>query len=300
MEGKQPLGIVRKVLREAQNAALRKDPYVHLLFRVHVQKLFQVRPVEALELLLVHHRVRKHQYGRVEAVHVVRALGLAYLGVDGLHAFLLPALYESVQKIAASAHGYRQLLNAQKVAHKRFHGGYHGALHGVIGRQPRQPVLIHHLGHVQHELCVLDVLGEGLLPDLRGLLLPGLAVLLRQDHFPSVAGGVVQVLLQRLHRAVRVVVDAHHLFVVIIIAAFPERLGDVELVAYAYVQYRIHRVFVQEMQHAFFHDFEVGHGLVQGVPRVEDFPGDHIREVRYAVGPAEVRGVPEQLYSLCF
>ena len=94
------------------------------------------------------------------------------------------------------------------------------------------------------------------------------------------------------------VVYTHNFLIVIIIAALPKRLSDVELVAYPNVQYRIHGVIVQEVQHTLFHNIKISHGFIQCVSRIKDFPGDHIGEMRDPVRFSEILSITEQLDPL--
>ena len=103
-------------------------------------------------------------------------------------------------------------------------------------------------------------------------------------------------MLQGLHRAVRVVVNAHHIFVIIVVAALAESLSNRKLVADTHIHQAIHRIFIQELHNGFFQNIEVGHCLIQRVSGIKNLPGDNIGKVWDPLSLLKVGGIPEQLH----
>lgn len=90
--------------------------------------------------------------------------------------------------------------------------------------------------------------------------------------------------------------NAHHVFIIVIIAAFAEGLGHGELVPDAHIHQAVHRIPVQEFHYRFFQHIKIGHSLVQGITCVKYFPGDHIGKVRNSFRLFEIGSVTEKLY----
>ena len=98
---------------------------------------------------------------------------------------------------------------------------------------------------------------------------------------------------------VGVVVDAHHIFIIVIVAALAEGLGDGELVADAHIHQAIHGIAVQEFHHGLFQNVKIGHGLIQGVTGVKDLPCYHIGKMGNPLCLLKISSITEQLYPLC-
>ena len=90
---------------------------------------------------------------------------------------------------------------------------------------------------MDNELCIVHIFLKGLLPCGKVLFLPVLTVFLRQYMLPGVAHRVGEIVLQRVHGAVGVVMDTHACIGIVIVALAAESFRYSELIPFPKVYF---------------------------------------------------------------